>query len=70
MNRRPEAIRSLREALRLRPDFPMARLDLGIALFQDGDLEGARRELEEAVRLEPGNEKARDYLAKLPAGGR
>jgi len=46
------------EALLERPDDFAARMSFGIALTQAGDLAGARRELQAAIRLYPGSAAA------------
>jgi tetratricopeptide (TPR) repeat protein len=51
--RLPEAIPELEEALRLRPDYPQARVALGSALANTGHLAEAGMQFAEAVRLRP-----------------
>ncbi len=51
--RLPEAIPHFTEALRLRPDYPQARVGLGSALASLGRLDEARAQFEEALRLRP-----------------
>jgi Flp pilus assembly protein TadD len=51
--RLPEAIPHFVEALRLRPDYPQARVSLGSALASTGHLDAARAQFEEALRLRP-----------------
>jgi Flp pilus assembly protein TadD len=46
----PEAIGEYREAVRLRPDFARAQLDLASALADQGDMPGAVRALREAAK--------------------
>ncbi|MGH7230907.1 MAG: tetratricopeptide repeat protein [Nitrospiraceae bacterium] len=53
----------LRDALRLRPDSVTARLDLGSALYQIGDIDSAIEIYREAVRREPDLVEARMQLA-------
>jgi hypothetical protein len=55
----------LREAIRLKPDYAAAHLNLGNALAAKGDLEGADREFSEACRLDPEDPLARLNLARL-----
>jgi serine/threonine-protein kinase len=47
------AVAALREAIRLRPDFPGAQNNLGLALRASGDLPGAVAAYREAIRLRP-----------------
>ncbi len=51
--RLPEAIPHFTEALRLRPDYPQARVSLGSALASMGRLDEAKAQFEEALRLRP-----------------
>ncbi|MEM8710526.1 MAG: tetratricopeptide repeat protein [Planctomycetota bacterium] len=61
----------LREALRLRPDFADARVDLGSSLLAMGRLPEAREELMGALALEPMHALGRLQLARvLAAEGR
>ena len=46
----PEAAKEYQTALRLRPDFSRARLDLASVLVQQGDRQGAMQQLHEAAR--------------------
>ena len=48
-----DAAERFREALSIDPGLSIARLNLSLALFYSQDLEGARREAEEAARLLP-----------------
>ena len=50
-----EAVRHLRRATRVDPDYPRSHLLLGVALLQTGDPAGARAALREAARLDPGD---------------
>jgi tetratricopeptide (TPR) repeat protein len=52
-HKRPEAIQSLREAIRLRSSYCEAHDLLGIELGLDGKLAEAEAEFEEVVRLQP-----------------
>jgi protein O-mannosyl-transferase len=51
--RLPEAITHFVEALRLRPDYPQARVSLGSALASQGRFDEAKAQFEEALRLRP-----------------
>jgi Flp pilus assembly protein TadD len=53
------------EAIRLQPDHVGARNNLGVALGRSGDYEGARREWEEVLKIDPRNEPARRNLDQL-----
>ncbi|MFN0149475.1 MAG: glycosyltransferase family 39 protein [bacterium] len=53
MERPREALDQLSAAVRIRPEFPTARNNLGILLAEDGDLASAEREFREAARLAP-----------------
>jgi Flp pilus assembly protein TadD len=64
--RRADAIRAYRAAAACSPDSAESRLLLGEALAADGDTEGARKALEEAVRLAaPDDSRPRAALARL-----
>lgn len=54
----PEAIEALRHALERSPDNAFTHLNLGTALFETGDAQGALAEFREAVRLSPTLAKA------------
>ena len=49
------------------PEDAEARLDLGLTLLHQGDVAGARRELERAVELDPGHVRARFQLGRVIA---
>ena len=53
------------EAVRLRPDFALGRLNYGIALAKDGQVAEAIAQMNETVRLDPSNNKAVEYLKML-----
>jgi tetratricopeptide (TPR) repeat protein len=54
----PAAITALRQALELSPNNAFTHLNLGTALFENGDPSGALSEFREAVRLSPDLTKA------------
>ena len=54
----PDAVEALRQALELAPDNAFTHLNLGTALFETGDANGALAQFREAVRLSPGLAKA------------
>jgi Flp pilus assembly protein TadD len=56
-----------RRAVALRPQSPEARLKLGAALFDEGDLDGAIAEYREAIRLQPDHAHAHCSLAGVLA---
>jgi Flp pilus assembly protein TadD len=62
------AVGPLSAAVRLAPGLTQARNNLGIALAELGDIEGARREFETVLALDPENRSAQanlDYLDEL-----
>jgi protein O-mannosyl-transferase len=61
----PEALRNLQEAARLAPDSAEIHNSLGLALAKSGRRDEAVSELELALRINPGFEKARRNLAHL-----
>jgi tetratricopeptide repeat protein len=74
-----EAAAAYRRALALQPSLLPAEVNLGRALLAVGDVDGAVRAYEAAVKLEPGNEKIRALLnaarsrsrpRRAPAAGR
>jgi predicted Zn-dependent protease len=73
-SRRPAlAARQFQEAVQLMPGVVEARLNLGIALYEDGHFAESRHELEEVAARSPDNAVARQYLTLLrdklgPAG--
>ena len=56
--------RKLAEAVRLRPEMAVAHMHLGIACATTGRMDQARRELTEAVRIDPKSDEARAALAR------
>ena len=64
----PEAIRVARSGLALHPNYPSARLTLGRALIESGNLTGARSELESVLRGAPDNILASRMLAECLEG--
>jgi len=60
--RLPEAAREYSQAVRLRPDFAWARLDLASILVAQGDRRGALQQLREAAK------SSDPEVARLAAG--
>ncbi len=63
----PRAVALLREALRVDPDWPKARLNLGVELARMGRLEDARTEYLRVLELAPDHPSARFNLAHVLA---
>ena len=73
-NRTEQAVTAFESAIRLRPDFPDAYLELSTVKLKMGDEEKAVQALETAVRLAPRNGEARyrlgaEYLKRNNAAG-
>ena len=62
-----DAATEFRKAVAAKPDSVTARINLGAALTQVGDVNGAVEQFEEALRLEPGRVNAHYNLAVLLA---
>ncbi len=62
---RPLAVETARQAVALEP-IASNHFILGTAMYHAEDLLGARKELSEALRLEPNNQEFRDALSRLP----
>jgi tetratricopeptide (TPR) repeat protein len=62
-----EAVVEFRKAIAAKPESVTARVNLGAALTQLGDLKGAVEQFEEALRIEPGKANAHYNLAVLLA---
>ena len=63
------AIGALREALKLRKDYPEALCELGICLFLAKDAAAAEKALREAIRIDPDQSVARMHLGEVLARG-
>ncbi len=60
-----EAATNLKEAIELSPDNAFSRLNLGTALYMQGDADGALEQYREAVRLSPGLARAHFAIGVL-----
>jgi predicted Zn-dependent protease len=58
-----DAIEQYSEAVKLRPDTPLMRLNLGMALRTAGRPDNAIQELKQVIAAYPDNLKARSQLA-------
>ena len=67
MGRTAEAVDRYEEALRLRPDYAVARYNLGNALLQEQRWTEAKRQFAAAVRIAPGFGAAREMLERMQA---
>ncbi|PWU17013.1 MAG: hypothetical protein C5B48_16520 [Candidatus Rokuibacteriota bacterium] len=63
-----KALELFRKEVNARPDDPAAHNNLGVALFAKGEVERAVAEFEEALRLDPGHERASRNLAAARRG--
>lgn len=63
-----DAVTEFRKAVAAKPDSVTARINLGAALTQMGDVSGAVEQFEEALRIEPGKANAHYNLAVLLTG--
>jgi len=63
-----EAIPLYRKALALGPDLPSVRLNLGLALFKEGDLKGAIQAFEPLEKTLPGNQQVTTLLGMAHYG--
>jgi tetratricopeptide (TPR) repeat protein len=61
----PSATREFQKAVRLMPDVVEARLNLGIALYRQGDWNASFNEFQEVTARSPTNALAQHYLALL-----
>lgn len=62
-----DAVTEFRKAVAAKPDSVTARINLGAALTQVGDLNGAVEQFEESIRLDPGKVNAHYNLAVILA---
>ena len=68
------AVEQFREAVRLKPDLPEARINLGVALMNQGQLAAALAELEGVLQRDPANaaalRQAQAVRARMAGAGR
>jgi tetratricopeptide (TPR) repeat protein len=64
LGNRAGALQAFRDALRARPDLAIAHVELGALLLEDGQVQEAIAHLDQAVRLDGQNERARTLLEK------
>ncbi len=67
---RAGAIAAFRDAVRYRPDLAAAHLELGALLLQDGKTEEAASHLDQAIRLDGKNDRARTLLEQARGKGK
>jgi Flp pilus assembly protein TadD len=60
-----KAIEAFRKAIDLKPSYALAHRDLGFALMRNGDLMGARKELQKYVDLSPSAKDAGEIKATI-----
>jgi Flp pilus assembly protein TadD len=58
-----EAKAEFQQVVRLRPQFALGHLNLGVALLKLNDAEAARQQFAETLRLDPANQIAQSYLS-------
>jgi tetratricopeptide (TPR) repeat protein len=68
MGKLPEALPHFRKAVELNPKDTDLGTNLGVALARAGDLPAAIAAFESVLRSDPGNQAAREYLARARAG--
>ena len=61
---------SLHQAIRLKPDYANAHINLGYLLQEQGKIEEAYAECKEAVRVEPANAEAHNRGTALQEQGK
>ena len=66
-HRYPEALPQFQEAARKKPDDPDIQTNLGVLLAMRGDVPAAIQAFETALKIDPGHEAARAYLARARA---
>jgi tetratricopeptide (TPR) repeat protein len=63
-----EAVPLYRKALKMGPDVPGLRLNLGLALFKSGDLKGALLEFEPLLKSQPDNQQLNTLIGMAHYG--
>jgi Flp pilus assembly protein TadD len=53
------------QVIQSQPAMALAHLDRGVMLARLGHMDAALQEFQETLRLEPGNQQARDYLKRV-----
>ena len=65
MGRPADAEREFQRAVQIWPDLMQARVNLGIALYQEGKFASAEASFEEALRRDPNNATALKFMQAL-----
>jgi len=65
LGRIDEAVEKEREALSLRPDWPVAMINLAVLLAAQGELDEARGLLEQVLEIDPGNATALQNIERI-----
>jgi len=65
LGRIDEAVEKEREALTMRPDWPVAMINLAVLHASRGELEEARALLERVLEIDPGNATARQNIERI-----
>ena len=60
-----DAIKQYNEAIRLKPDFELARMNLAVALANQGKTKESLSAFMEVLRINPNNDAARASIAQL-----
>ena len=61
----PQAVSDFEKATRLAPKNASAYASLGLARLCAGDREGARRDLQRSLQIDPSQAPVREYLKKV-----
>ena len=65
LGRVDEAVEKEREALSIRPDWPVALINLAVLLAAQGELDEAQELLEQALEIDPGNTAALQNIERI-----
>jgi Flp pilus assembly protein TadD len=60
-----EAQEQFAEVVRLRPDYALGHLNLGVALVKQGRVDDAAVQFQETLRLDPNNKHAQEHLETI-----